>query len=114
MKEYLEKVIEGKDLSLQEAYNVVHSIMSGEQNNSQIASILTALKMKGETSEEVAGFVKGMREKAVKINCEDENVIDVCGTGGDGSGSFNIGNRFLFATQSNLPESIITPPIVVP
>jgi anthranilate phosphoribosyltransferase len=96
MKQYLEKVIEGEDLSLEESYIVVHSIMSGEQNNSQISSMLTALKMKGETPEEVAGFVKGMREKSVKINCEDDNVIDVCGTGGDGSGSFNISTAVCF------------------
>lgn len=96
MKEYLEKVIDGNNLSLEESYKVMHSIMSGEQNNSQIASLLTALKMKGETAEEVAGFVKGMREKSVKIECYDKNVIDVCGTGGDGSGSFNISTAVCF------------------
>lgn len=90
MKEYLEKIIEGENLSFGEAYNVMYSIMSGNENNSQIASLLTALKIKHETAEEVAGFVKAMREKAIKIKCEDENVIDVCGTGGDGSGTFNI------------------------
>jgi anthranilate phosphoribosyltransferase len=97
MKEYLEKVIGGQDLSIDESYAVMQSIMSGDQNNSQIASLLIALKMKGETSEEVAGFVKGMREKSVKINSDDKNVIDVCGTGGDGSGSFNISTAVCFA-----------------
>lgn len=97
MKEYLEKVIGGEDLSVDESYKVMNSIMSGEQNNSQIASLLTALKMKGETPEEVAGFVKGMREKSVKIKCDDEKLIDVCGTGGDGSGSFNISTAVCFA-----------------
>ncbi len=90
MKEYLEKVIEGEDLTYDEAYNVMFSIMSGNENNSKIASLLTALKMKRETPIEVAGFVKAMREKVIKIKCSDENVIDVCGTGGDGSGTFNI------------------------
>jgi len=90
MKEYLEKVIDGENLSLDEAYNVMYSIMSGNENNSKIASLLTALKIKHETAEEVAGFVKAMREKVIKIKCDDENVIDVCGTGGDGSGTFNI------------------------
>jgi anthranilate phosphoribosyltransferase len=90
MKEQLEKVIEGKNLTFDEAYNVMYSIMSGNENNSRIASLLTALKIKGETHEEVAGFVKAMREKVIKIKCDDENVIDVCGTGGDGSGTFNI------------------------
>jgi anthranilate phosphoribosyltransferase len=90
MKEQLEKVIEGENLTFNEAYNVMYSIMSGNENNSRIASLLTALKIKGETHEEVAGFVKAMREKVIKIKCADENVIDVCGTGGDGSGTFNI------------------------
>ncbi len=90
MKESLEKVIEGKNLSFDEAYEVMYSIMSGSENNSKIASLLTALKIKHETAEEVAGFVRAMREKVVKIKCDDENVIDVCGTGGDGSGTFNI------------------------
>ena len=90
MKEYLEKVIDGENLTFDEAYNVMFSIMSGNENNSKIASLLTALKIKKETAEEVAGFVKAMREKVIKIKCDDENVIDVCGTGGDGSGTFNI------------------------
>jgi anthranilate phosphoribosyltransferase len=52
--------------------------------------------MKGETSEEVAGFVKAMREKVIKIQCDDVHAIDVCGTGGDGSGSFNISTAVAF------------------
>ncbi|MFA3784191.1 anthranilate phosphoribosyltransferase [Melioribacteraceae bacterium 4301-Me] len=99
MKEYLEKVIEGKNLTFDEAYKVMYSIMSGNENNSKIASLLTALKMKKETPEEVAGFVKAMREKVIKIKCEDENVIDVCGTGGDGSGSFNISTAVAFVVS---------------
>jgi len=90
MKEYLEKVIEGSNLTFDEAYKVMYAVMNGEVNNSRIASLLTALRIKKETPEEVAGFVKAMREKVIKIKCEDENVIDVCGTGGDGSGTFNI------------------------
>lgn len=96
MKEYLEKVIEGKDLTLEEAYKVMYSIMSGSENNSKIASLLTALKMKKETPEEVAGFVKAMREMVIKLEFDSKNVIDVCGTGGDGSGSFNISTAVAF------------------
>lgn len=96
MKEQLEKVIDGHNLSFNEAYEVMYSIMSGDENNSKIASLLTALKIKGETYEEVAGFVKAMREKVIKIKCEDNTVIDVCGTGGDGSGTFNISTAVAF------------------
>ena len=96
MKGYLEKIIEGNHLSFDEAYKVMYAVMSGEVNNSRIASLLTALRMKKETPEEVAGFVKAMREKVIKLKCDDENVIDVCGTGGDGSGSFNISTAVAF------------------
>lgn len=96
MKEQLEKVITGVSLTFNEAYKVMYSIMSGNENNSKIASLLTALKIKGETSEEVAGFVKAMREKVINIKCENERVIDVCGTGGDGSGTFNISTAVSF------------------
>ena len=96
MKEQLEKIILGNHLTFDEAYKVMYSVMSGEVNNSQIASLLTALKMKKETPEEVAGFVKAMREKVISIKCDDENLIDVCGTGGDGSGTFNISTAVAF------------------
>ncbi|MCW8849793.1 MAG: anthranilate phosphoribosyltransferase [Melioribacteraceae bacterium] len=96
MKEELDKVINGGSLTYEEAYLVMYSIMSGNENNSKIASLLTALKIKGETSEEVAGFVKAMREKVIRIKCENENAIDVCGTGGDGSGTFNISTAVSF------------------
>lgn len=96
MKEQLDKVIAGESLTFDETYNVMYSIMSGNENNSKIASLLTALKIKGETAEEVAGFVKTMREKVIPIKCENEKVIDVCGTGGDGSGTFNISTAVSF------------------
>jgi len=96
MKEYLEQIIEGKNLSFDEAYKIMYSIMSGNENNSKIASLLTALRMKKETPEEVAGFAKAMREKMIKINCNQKYLIDVCGTGGDGSGTFNISTAVAF------------------
>ena len=96
MKVELDKVIAGENLTFDEAYTVMYSVMSGNENNSKIASLLTALKIKGETSEEVAGFVKAMREKVINIKCENERVIDVCGTGGDSSGTFNISTAVSF------------------
>jgi anthranilate phosphoribosyltransferase len=71
-------------------------IMSGEVNNSQISALLTALKIKGEVAEEVAGFALAMREKSVKINTDPTDIIDVCGTGGDSSGTFNISTTAAF------------------
>ncbi|MFO7445442.1 MAG: anthranilate phosphoribosyltransferase [Ignavibacteriaceae bacterium] len=96
IKHLLEKVIEKEDLSFDESYQAMNLIMNGEVNNSHLAGLLVALKSKGETSAEVAGFAKAMKEKAIKINCNDDNVIDVCGTGGDNSGSFNISTAVAF------------------
>ncbi len=96
IKEYLQQVIDKENLSFTDAYNAMSEIMNGEVNNSHLAGFLVALKSKGETAPEVAGFAKAMREKSIQINCDDENVIDVCGTGGDNSGSFNISTATAF------------------
>ncbi len=96
IKEHLNKIIAGQDLTFDESHEVLLRIMSGEVNHSQIAALLTALKIKGETSEEVAGFVSAMREKSIKIKPKNNQVIDVCGTGGDFSGTFNISTAAAF------------------
>jgi anthranilate phosphoribosyltransferase len=96
IKEYLQKVIDNEDLTIEESFDSMNEIMSGNVNNSHLAGFLIALKKKGETPSEVAGFAKAMHEKGIKINCDDKNVIDVCGTGGDNSGSFNISTATAF------------------
>ena len=70
--------------------------MSGSVDNSNLAGLLIALKAKGEAPSEVAGFAKAMRDNCIKINVPLENTIDVCGTGGDGSGTFNISTAVSF------------------
>jgi anthranilate phosphoribosyltransferase len=97
IRDYLEKVISNCDLSFDESFYLMSEIMTGNVNNSHLAGLLIALKIKGETAEEVAGFAKAMRDKGIKINCDDNNIIDVCGTGGDNSGSFNISTATAFA-----------------
>ena len=96
MKSYIEKVIIREDLTFEEAYHVMHTIMSGEVNNAHLAGILIALKAKGECAAEIAGFAKAMREKSIKVKVSNPNVIDVCGTGGDDSGTFNISTAAAF------------------
>jgi anthranilate phosphoribosyltransferase len=96
IKYFLEKVIGQEDLSFDEAFTVMNEVMSGNVNNSQLAGFLVALKAKGETPAEVAGFARAMRNNCIRIECEDENAIDVCGTGGDNSGSFNISTAVAF------------------
>ncbi|MDI6803611.1 MAG: anthranilate phosphoribosyltransferase [Bacteroidota bacterium] len=90
MKEILKKILEGNDLDFNDASDVMNSIMAGSVTDSQIGAFLAAEKIKGETVEELTAFAKVMREKSVKINLADKNAIDMCGTGGDGRGTFNI------------------------
>lgn len=94
MKDYLNKIIEKENLSIYESYDAMLRIMSGDVSNILLSAFLIALKSKGETSDEVAGFVRAMREKSIKINVD--NAIDVCGTGGDNSGTFNISTAVAF------------------
>ncbi|MCP5063578.1 MAG: anthranilate phosphoribosyltransferase [Ignavibacteriae bacterium] len=96
IKELIQKVIEKGNLTFDESHQVMNSIMSGKVNNSHIAGLLVALKSKSEHANEVAGFAKAMREKSIKINSELENCIDVCGTGGDNSNTFNISTAVSF------------------
>jgi anthranilate phosphoribosyltransferase len=91
----LNGIIQGKSLSEAEAYDVMCQILSGNLSGEKIAGLLTALRAKGETIEEVVGFVKAMREFAVKINCP-RAVVDTCGTGGDGAHTFNISTTAAF------------------
>ncbi len=90
VKEYIGKVVIGENLTEEESYDALNKIMSGEASDAQIAAFITALRMKGETSEEIIGAARVMREKATKIHCVDEIVLDTCGTGGDEAGTFNI------------------------
>jgi len=90
IKDAIKKVVDNIDLSIPEAESVMGEMMNGEATPSQIASLLTALRIKGETADEVTGFASKMRENAVKIDPKCGNIVDTCGTGGDFSGTFNI------------------------
>jgi anthranilate phosphoribosyltransferase len=97
LKSFITRVVEGNDLSEEEAGKAMTVIMEGEALPTQIASFLTALRMKGETVQEITGFAKAMRAKAVRIRAKDgECVVDTCGTGGDGRGTFNISTAVAF------------------
>jgi anthranilate synthase/phosphoribosyltransferase len=87
----IKKVFSGDNLSEEEAFQVMNDITSGSATPAQIAGLLTAISMKGESVSELTGFVRVMREKAVAIKKpEGKKLVDTCGTGGDGSHSFNI------------------------
>jgi len=89
IKEAIKILIEGIDLSQNEMTDAMRDIMEGKATDAQIASFLTALRIKGETVEEITGAVKVMREKATRIKAP-EYTVDTCGTGGDMSHTFNI------------------------
>lgn len=91
IKEAISKVVDGEVLSREEAATAMDAIMSGEATGSQIGALLTALRMRGETEEEIAGFAEVMRRHALRVPLTTSDpVIDTCGTGGDASRSFNI------------------------
>jgi len=90
IKEIISKVVEGKDLTREQAVAAMNEIMDGEATAAQIGSFLTAMRLKGETVDEITGFATVMREKASRIKCKSENVVDTCGTGGDCLHTFSI------------------------
>ena len=85
----LATIVDGGTLSLDEARLAMGSVMDGEATPSQLAALLMGLRMRGETVDELAGFASAMRERVVRVEAP-EGAIDVVGTGGDGSGTFNI------------------------
>jgi anthranilate phosphoribosyltransferase len=85
----LAAVVEGKRLSMDEAHAAMGSVMDGDATQAQLAALLVALRMRGETVEELAGFAAAMRDRAIRVTAPT-GAIDTCGTGGDKSGTFNI------------------------
>lgn len=96
LKNFIAQVIVGQDLSQSQSQQAMEVIMSGQAGDSQISALLTALRIKGETSTEIAGFAQTMRDYAVKINCDEQQLIDTCGTGGDKKGTFNVSTTVAF------------------
>ena len=90
IKSALTTLTKGENLSLAQAEEVMEEIMSGGASDAQIAGLLIALRMKGETVEEIAGFARSMRKNAVVVPSGHPLLLDVCGTGGDSRGTFNI------------------------
>ncbi len=95
MKSIIMKTINQESLSFQEAKRIFDYILSGRASQVEIASVLTALKIKGETPEEIAGAACALRQRTMRSKVGG-TVVDTCGTGGDGSGSFNISTASAF------------------
>ncbi len=95
IREAIEQLINSQALTMEDASTVMREIMEGESTPAQLAAFLIALRMKGETAQEMAGMAAVMREKALRVEV-DGLVVDTAGTGGDGKGTFNISTAAAF------------------
>ncbi|WP_068785265.1 anthranilate phosphoribosyltransferase [Paenibacillus phocaensis] len=86
----ISRLIEGQHLAREEARGVMEAIMNGESTPAQIGSLLTALRIKGETVEEITGFAEAMRGASSRIHTETQKLLDTCGTGGSGIHKINV------------------------
>lgn len=96
MKAYLEKMMDQQNLTYEEMTNAADYLFTEDVSESEMGAFLAALKVKGETAEEIAGLVQVIREKSILIGSSVGPVMDNCGTGGDGSQSFNISTTSAF------------------
>lgn len=96
MKKYLEKLSQHESLSQEEMLDAAQLLFSDEITDSEMAAFLIALKSKGETAEEIASLTAVLRQKAIPLKVQFDHVMDNCGTGGDGSQSFNISTASAF------------------
>src|SRR4030043_864 len=110
IKEAIAKVVRGIDLTEVEMEKAMDEVMTGTATPAQIGAFVTALRLKGETVDEITGAARSMRARAVKIrlnnhlvnvdrdeiNVEDETILDTCGTGGDATNTFNVSTAGAF------------------
>ena len=100
MKEYIAKVADGQNLTEEEAGAAMKQMLEGEATQAQIASFLTALRMKGETLDELVGLASVLRDKAATISPKVENYVDLVGTGGDCTFTFNVSTTSAFVVAA--------------
>lgn len=94
--EFIEKLSTGKDLTSEEASEAMKQILSGQVSSEEISAFLLGMRMKGESVAELTSFVKVMRETSIPVEVDTSNAVDLCGTGGDKSGTFNISTAAMF------------------
>ena len=100
IKEAIDKAVHHIDLTEEEMTAAMDEIMGGQATAAEIASFITALRMKGETVEEVTGAARSMRRRAVRINACSSIIVDTCGTGGDNLNTFNISTTTAFVVAA--------------
>ena len=103
-KQYLEKISNNENLSKEEAADALESIIREESSATEIGAFLVGLRVKGEAVQELSGFVDTMEKHMVRVDLNDKDAIDVCGTGGDGKHSFNVSTTVGFvAAAASIP-----------
>lgn len=104
MQRAIQKVVDGQNLTEEEARRVMNLMLSGEATQAQLGAFLTAMRMKGETLEELTGFATVLKEKAQHIKPRTDNYVDLVGTGGDRTFTFNVSTTSAFvAAGAGLP-----------
>lgn len=96
MIDHIRRVVAGEHLVIDDMRDAVGSIMDGQATPAQVAALLVALHLKGETADEIAGAAAAMRAHAIAVPATRRPIVDVCGTGGDASGTFNISTAVAF------------------
>ncbi len=96
IKQALASIVEGNSLSMDDMATVMNQVMTGNATEAQIGALLMGLRMKGETIDEIAGSAKAMRALAKSVSVNASNLVDICGTGGDGSNLFNVSTASSF------------------
>jgi len=92
----IKKIVERKNLDREACYGAMDDIMGGRATPAQIGAFITALRMKGETVEEIAACAQVMRDRLIRVEVDREGLVDTCGTGGDGARTFNISTTAAF------------------
>ena len=105
IKQAISKVVTGGHLAESEMVAVMNQIMGGDATDAQIGAFITALRMKGETIDEIVGAVRVMREKATFVDAGIDTaggqvLMDIVGTGGDGAGTFNVSTTTAFVVAA--------------
>jgi anthranilate phosphoribosyltransferase len=99
--EYLEKLLDGEDLTFKEAGGLLDAVLDGQAAAGQVAAFLTAMRVKGETVEEIAGLASSLRGHAVRVETGIDNLVDTCGTGGAAVKTFNISTASAFVVAGS-------------
>ncbi|MCD6361070.1 MAG: anthranilate phosphoribosyltransferase [Armatimonadetes bacterium] len=100
LSEIIARVVDGQTIDRDESHRAMAAIMNGEATDAQIGAFLVALRMRGETAEEISGFARAMRDSSVRVHSAHPSLVDTCGTGGDALDTFNISTAAALVTAA--------------